>query len=261
MTLQTDPLDSPNLRRTAGRAPLYASLAGLLERDIRNGRFEPGSILPSEKELTERHGVSRQTVRQALRVLREQGLISSHPGIGTIVRAAAPQQDLFTPVNSTEELLQFVGTTEMHRIAQREVVLSEALAAQLECRPGLQLSEVSFLRRAAGSSLPISFVQIYVPPRFAPAQDTPQVISQPIYQNIERLFGVRVEEIRQDVTATVLDQTLASVLQAPVGEAALKITRFYYDANQQMVQVTLSYYPSSRYRQSARFRARAAQLE
>lgn len=257
MALGTPANERKGLRRAVGGAPLYASLASLLEQDIRDGRFKPGSTLPSEKELTERHGVSRQTVRQALRMLRDQGLISSHPGIGTIVRQPAPQQDLFTAVNSTEQLLQFVGNTEMHRVSTQEVVLSRELASLIECRPGLHLSEVTFLRRTPGTPLPMSFVRIYVPLRFAPAQDTPQVISSPIYQNIERMFGVRVEEIRQDVTATVLDDELADVLQAKVGEAALQITRFYYDANQQMVQVTISYYPSSRYRQSARFRATA----
>jgi DNA-binding GntR family transcriptional regulator len=56
------------------------------------------------------------------------------------------------------------------------------------------------------------------------------------------------------VTATVLNEELASILKTSVGEAALQMTRFYYDANQQLLQVTISYYPRSRYTQSARFR-------
>jgi DNA-binding GntR family transcriptional regulator len=104
----------------------------------------------------------------------------------------------------------------------------------------------------------MSYVLIYVHPRYAAAQETPQVSSRPIYQNVERMFGVRVHEIRQDVTATVLDEQLATVLQAKPGEAALQITRFFYDDSKSLIQVSVSYYPSSRYTQSARFRASSA---
>lgn len=238
-----------------GRQPLYAALAALLVRDIEDGKYPPSSTLPSEKELTERYGLSRQTVRQALRSVRDQGLISSHAGVGTIVRGPVSRQIRFNSVNSIEDLLHFVGTTEMHALSLREVTVDAALARKLECKPGLLLSEVSFLRKTPGSDLPISHLVLYVHPRFAAAQKTPSVTSTPIYKNIERLFGVRVHEVRQDISATVLDTTLAKSLQAKPGDAALEIKRFYYDANNTLVQTSISWYPADRYTQSARFRA------
>jgi DNA-binding GntR family transcriptional regulator len=123
-----------------GRQPLYAALAALLARDIQEGKYRPLSTLPSEKELTERYGVSRQTVRQALRSVKELGLISSHAGVGTIVRAPASRQTMFSSVNSIEDLLEFVGTTEMHAVSLREVTVDSALARKLECKEGLLLS-------------------------------------------------------------------------------------------------------------------------
>lgn len=238
-----------------GRQPLYAALAGLLIRDIRDGKYPPSSTLPTEKDLSERYGVSRQTVRQALRSVRELGLISSHAGIGTIVRAPAKGQTMFSSVNSIEDLLEFVGTTEMHALSLREVTVDAALARKLECKEGLLLSEVAFLRKTPGSDVPISYIVLYVHPRFAEAQKTPAVSNTPIYKNIERLFGVRVHEVRQDISATVLNAELARILQAKEGEAALEVKRFYYDANNALVQTSISWYPADRYTQSARFRA------
>jgi len=238
-----------------GRQPLYAALASLLIQDIRDGKYKPSSTLPTEKELSERYGVSRQTVRQALRSVRDLGLISSHAGIGTIVREPANRQTRFSSVNSIEDLLEFVGTTQMHRVSLREVTVDAALARTLECKEGLLLSEVAFLRRTTGSDLPMSFIRIYVHPRFAAAQVTPEVSNSPIYRNIERMFGVRVHEVRQDISATVLDADLAAILQAREGDPALQIKRFYYDANGSLVQTSISHYPSDRYTQSARFRA------
>ncbi|MFL9933945.1 GntR family transcriptional regulator [Paraburkholderia sp. RL18-103-BIB-C] len=254
MAINTEATVPERLARSAGQQPLYSTLADILSREIHEGKYLPASTLPSEKELTERYGVSRQTVRFALRMLRDKGLISSYPGIGTIVRETVQKQGRFNAVNSTEDLLQFVGNTEMHALSIREVVVDGLLAEQIECKPGLLMSEATFLRKTPGSDLPMSYVRIYVPPRFAAAQVKPAVSNSPVYQNIEKMFNLRVREIRQDVTATVLDEELAEVLQAPVGEAALQITRFYYDANQSLVQVTVSYYPRSRYTQSARFR-------
>jgi DNA-binding GntR family transcriptional regulator len=238
-----------------GRQPLYAALAGVLARDIRGGKYPPESTLPSEKELTERYGVSRQTVRQALRAVRDQGLISSHPGIGTIVRAAASAQTRFSTVNSIEDLLQFVGETEMHVVSLREVSVGAELARELECKKGLLLSEVAFLRKTPGCELPMSYVLIYVQPRFAAAQQTPPVSNTPVYKNIERLYGVRVHEVRQDISATVLTPALAKILLAKPGDPALQIKRFYHDANGAIVQTSISYYPADRYTQSTRFRA------
>lgn len=238
-----------------GRQPLYAALAAMLTRDIEEGKYPPSSTLPSEKELTERYSVSRQTVRQALRILRDQGLISSHAGVGTLVRAQQGAQTRFSSVNSIEDLLQFVEKTEMHTVSLREVTVDAELARRLECKEGLVLSEVAFLRKTPGSDLPMSYVLIYVHPRFAAAQKTTPISNTPIYQNIERLFGIQVREVRQDISATVLDASLAKLLMAKKGDAALEIKRFFYDANGALVQTSISYYPADRYTQSARYRA------
>jgi GntR family transcriptional regulator len=254
MAINSEVAVQERLGRSAGQQPLYAALAEILAREIHEGKYPPACTLPSEKELTERYGVSRQTVRFALRRLRDQGLISSHPGIGTIVREPMQEQGRFKALNSAEDLLQFVGDTQMHALSIRDVIVDAQLAEQIECKPGLLLSEATFLRKTRGAELPMSYVKIYVPPRYAAAQTKPPVSNTPVYQNIEKMFNVRVREIRQDVTATILDEELAAVLMATPGEAALQMTRFYYDANQSLVQVTVSFYPRSRYTQSARFR-------
>ncbi|KQP49129.1 GntR family transcriptional regulator [Pseudorhodoferax sp. Leaf274] len=249
-------MNSVTLDAGVGRQPMYAALATVLVRDIEEGRYPPESTLPSEKELGERYGVSRHTVRQALREVRDRGLISSQSGVGTIVRSGA-RGSLFRAVNSVESLLQFVETTEMHALSRSEVKVDEALAQQLGFAKGLLLSQASFVRKTHGETLPMSYLLIYVPPRFAAAQDTPVVSSSPIYKNIERLYGVRVHEIQQDITATSLNQELADILQAAPGTAALEIRRFYYDQNETLLQATVSYYPAGRYIQSGRFRATA----
>lgn len=56
-----------------------------IERQILQGDLRPGQQLPSERELAERFGASRTSVREAIRILREKGLVEVHPGRGTFV--------------------------------------------------------------------------------------------------------------------------------------------------------------------------------
>jgi len=66
--------------------PLYEQLADILRRMITAGELQPRSPLPSESYLQQEHGVSRGTVRMAMRVLREEGLVVTITGRGTFVR-------------------------------------------------------------------------------------------------------------------------------------------------------------------------------
>lgn len=70
--------------------PLYEQVADELRAAIARGDLAPGDPVPSETELSERHGVSRQTVRLALQHLTQEGLVTSGRGRGRTVRAYAP---------------------------------------------------------------------------------------------------------------------------------------------------------------------------
>ena len=74
----TDPL-SPT--------PLYVQLADLLADRIARGELEAGKPLPSESTLQQEYGLARGTVRAAVRVLRERGLVATMPQRGTYVLA------------------------------------------------------------------------------------------------------------------------------------------------------------------------------
>jgi GntR family transcriptional regulator len=70
----------------SGFAPKYQRIADALRREISEGRYAPGERMPAETELVDRFDVSLPTVRQALGVLRAEGLIESRHGKGTFVK-------------------------------------------------------------------------------------------------------------------------------------------------------------------------------
>ncbi|WP_370019475.1 GntR family transcriptional regulator [Planotetraspora sp. GP83] len=63
--------------------PIYLQLAAILREEISRGVYQPRQVLPSESQLVQQHGVARATVRHAIEVLREEGLVYTLPQRGT----------------------------------------------------------------------------------------------------------------------------------------------------------------------------------
>src|SRR5579864_3078049 len=85
--------------------PLYLQVVRALKDDIVSGIYPIGSQLPTEEELCGRFSVSRYTVREALRRLREDSLVSSRQGAGTTVVPPRPSDSFVHEVMSINDLV------------------------------------------------------------------------------------------------------------------------------------------------------------
>ena len=91
--------------------PRYQVIADDLMADIAAEKFAVGAMLPTEMELCDRYNVSRYTVREALRQLRELGMVAMRRGSGTRVLSARPEQAYVQSVSALSELLRYPGTS------------------------------------------------------------------------------------------------------------------------------------------------------
>lgn len=237
------------------RQPLYASLARMLIQDIDQGRFPVGSLLPPEGTIAQRYGVSRHTVRQALRELREEGLISAQRGIGTRVRARSESPQFFSGINTVDDLLQFVDSTEMQVIGRKEIVADAEFARDFHCKPGQAWVEVDLLRKLQKQKQPLGYVQAFLRPEHADAIGGHKVFLRPVYSVIEERYGVRIVEVLQEITAANLTQAMARALKTQPGTAAMRITRYFLDRAGSVIEISVGHYPSGLYTQRSRFRA------
>ncbi|MFE2069245.1 GntR family transcriptional regulator [Streptomyces sp. NPDC059467] len=112
-----------------GQVHKHHRIARVLADEIRSGVHADGSRLPGEHALRERFGVSRTTLRQALQVLGEEGLISTHAGIGSFVTFDGTPLD--NRLGWTRALAE-QGTELTTEILRFEEVTDPALAARLE---------------------------------------------------------------------------------------------------------------------------------
>ncbi|PBC79043.1 GntR family transcriptional regulator [Streptomyces sp. TLI_235] len=110
------------------RAP-YIQVADALREEIRSGKLQPGQKLPSARQLADRFKVAVMTASSGVRVLREEGLVSSTQGRGTFVRQAgelAPAvQAADVPVDRVDAL-----EAEVRRLSERLAAVEAELARQ-----------------------------------------------------------------------------------------------------------------------------------
>lgn len=110
----------------SGTRTRVSLIADSLRRDIERGRFRPGDRLPSEAELTRQHSVSRTVVREAVALLRSDGLVEARKGAG--VFALDPQQARRRPF-ATLDMERLSGVIELFELRSAFEIRSAALAA------------------------------------------------------------------------------------------------------------------------------------
>jgi DNA-binding GntR family transcriptional regulator len=87
----------------ASHVYVYLQVVHHIAEQIRTGRLPAGARLPAERDLAEQYGVAVNTVRRAVRDLRDQGLVITVPIKGTFVRPEAPSSNAPTPENETAD--------------------------------------------------------------------------------------------------------------------------------------------------------------
>jgi GntR family transcriptional repressor for pyruvate dehydrogenase complex len=109
--------------REARKTRVYHAIVDQIRELIAEGRIKPGDRLPPERELAERFKASRNSVRDAIRVLEQRGLIESRQGDGTYVRTVSPEE-LAEPL----ALLLLQSHTQMRELWEARRILDPAVA-------------------------------------------------------------------------------------------------------------------------------------
>ncbi|WP_173264990.1 GntR family transcriptional regulator [Streptomyces pacificus] len=86
----------------ASHVYVYLQVVHHIAEQIRNGRLPVGARLPAERDLSEQYGVAINTIRRAVRELRDQGLVITVPIKGTFVRAERPRPTPPAPDEPTD---------------------------------------------------------------------------------------------------------------------------------------------------------------
>lgn len=246
----------------APHAARYSLLADSIIGDIGAGRYPVGSLLPTEAELCEQFGVSRHTVREALRKLREMGLVSRHQGIGTRVKAKRGDSRYVQSVDSISDLFTYIKDTRLVVVSRRDLTAGAGDIALLRCAPGQRWHMVEVKRLPASGRMPMVASEIYVPQAYASIARAMADLPVPIYTLIEDHYGERIIEVQQVMRPCAIPAKKARILEVRAGFPGLEISRHYMGADDKMLLVSRSLYPAGRfsYSMSLRFAWRDGEI-
>jgi len=232
----------------------YIQVARALRKEIVDGVYPVGSQLPTEHELCQRFSVSRYTVREALRRLREDNLVSSRPRAGTMVVSRPSSHAYVQDVVSINDLLAFATGARFAIESIAMLTIDDELAARTGLPVGEEWLAVPGFRQAEGAQFPVCRTEYYINRAFAAVGRMLQNHTGPIFPLIEDLFGVSVVEVHQEIAAVQISPELAGGLRIEPGTPALQMQRTYRTSDGEIAQVTVNTHPADRFRHSMTMR-------
>lgn len=228
-------------------APRYERIAADLRSAIADGRYPVGARLPTEHELCERLGVSRFTIREAIRVLSGAGLVRRKPRAGTVV-AALPDDARYTPgISSLRDLFQYALSTDFHYVYIGRIGLSKAQARAMGATAGEEWIYAVALRREVAGGKPFCVTRLFLNPALKGIEQKLRGSRGPVYALIERDYGIRIERVEQVITGVLLDEQDAANLGAPAGAPGLAMRRSYFDQGGRLVEFADNVHPAERF--------------
>ncbi|MGH8896402.1 MAG: GntR family transcriptional regulator [Egibacteraceae bacterium] len=205
--------------------PVYRQVADVLRAAIRTGELVAGQSLPPETELMQRYGVSRNSVRTAVGLLRVEGLVVTVQGRGSFVRARRPLRRL----GSSRHLQADEGGGADDRLLGVEVTDPPAEVAE---RLGLVPDELVLVRRhlLSGGGEPAGLAHRYFPLR----------VAQPTVGQAERIARAapaEAERVVEELTLRMPSPDEARQLGISGGVPVVRLLRTSYDASAGVVEV------------------------
>ena len=233
--------------------PLYRRIANALMAGMREGRFPVGSLLPGELELIELFSASRHTVREALRVLEDMGLVRRQRGRGTLVLSVDARPAFVQMVRSPSELFSYPGDSSFRVLGDSKIRVSGALSRRLKCASGTEWACISGLRTLEGNGMPICWSDVYVIPEYQSIVKQLGRSSRPVYELLAAAFGEQVHNIGVEIYASVVADERAAALNVEPGTPSLCVCRRYRGNNDRIFEVSISEHPAPNFTYSFEF--------
>jgi len=228
--------------------PLYVQVARTIKEEIVGGIHPVGTLLPTEEALCERFSVSRYTVREALRILRDDGLVTSRRGAGTTVIPPQSSRSNMRQVMSINDLLAFASATKFDIGSIKMVTISNKTNLRTGLPAGTEWLEVIGYRTSEKEEAPLCQTEYFISREYASVGRLLQRHNGPIFPLLEDMFGLKIREVQQEIAAILLSPMLAEKLGAAQASAALEVQRAYIDSDGNIVQVTINTHPGSRFK-------------
>lgn len=246
MTQEKTRQDSPAINRPTHTTLTDQTVLALHEA-INQGKFPPGSQLPPEMELLQMMGISRTTLREALRILEEQRFIRKRRGLGTFVMERAIVKDMSQNFGITEMIFQagYTPGTRDFKIHIEEV--SKTLADKLDIPEHARAVVVERVRTA--NNIPIVWTRDIMPQDFLgswmPTIEDLDGVS--LYKCLEQYANIRIVNGMASFSPVQASREIAEKLSIPRNSLLLLIEQVDHDQQERRVLYSVEYHLTDKF--------------
>ncbi len=214
MTLPTP----TNLIDRSHPLPLWAQVLGNLRARLQNGEF--GERFPTDEQLVAEYEVSRQTVREAVRRLADEGLLERTRGRGTRVKTF---EHVAGSLGSLYEQVRRQSATQRSVVLARAIVTDAEIARQLALAPDSEVVHIERLRFA--DEEPLAIDRAWLPASLARQLLGVDLTDTGLYVELARLCGIDDLHGSERIRPVIPSEADRCTLALPDGEAAFSIKR------------------------------------
>jgi GntR family transcriptional regulator len=224
--------------------PLYYQLMQDLRSRIERGDWQPGDLVPSERDLCETHSISRMTVRRALAELTHEGLLRREPGRGTFVA----QPKLRKPLSRLNSFTEEMGARGKQAGAQilhlEEIPAKPLVAGMLQVQIEQKVILVERLRLADGAPVAIEASHLWFDGCQALLRET---LTGSIYRLLREQFGLIPTRALEEIEAGACGTQEARLLRITPSKPVLVMRRQTFDQHDRPFEYVESVYRADKY--------------
>ncbi len=226
------------IKKRAYIPPVYIQIRDILTDKIKSGEFINGSQLPSERELSDKYGVSRMTARNALTQLVDSGYAYRLIGKGTFVSYPNIERD-FIKLSGFSQMLKSKGIKPSNKIVKSGVIeANKKIALLLETTIGTKVYEIVRIRY--GNNIPLALEHSYLPINLFENLLKYDFEKQSLYEVIEEKYKYRLKYSKQWIKITTLNKSESEILNVKQNTPAFLLESISYDMDEKAVEATLS---------------------
>lgn len=231
--------------------PLYKRIAGRIKEDITSGVLKVGDAIPTEAHLSQQFEASRVTVRQAIKLLVEEGLLEKIQGSGTYVSEGKIEHNVFELQSFTEEMKR------LNKVPENRILDFQLVAPSSHVKRYLHLHEdekVFYVRRQRlVDEVPYVLEDTYLPVSMFPNLSY-QIMTGSKYDYIEKERGMRIKESFQEIIPVLPDQDIATYLNVNRQSPILKVQSYSMFEDETVFEYSEVYFKSEEYKFTIRAR-------
>lgn len=227
--------------RIKPNVPIANQAAQILRRRLRE-EYASGGRLPGENLIAEELGVSRGTVRQALAILEQEGVIYRQQGSGTYANPHVLRIDLrIDTAYEFKQLIESAGfDASIKTIDVKRNAASEDVAGRLGIEPGAEMVTNRKLFMADGQ--PAIFVVETVPASVIREPFDDREFDRPIFEFFERRCHAQIDYIISEIIPQAADAAVARLLKVSRGQPMLQFIEIFFNSANEPVGVATVYY-------------------